>query len=192
MLQCFKRSLNKHISEMCLKLQELSQRCYFAAGETGHSCKGCQGSTWRWKSAIPPLAPSPKQAPVRGEVLELTAPSQPDLRKIKRRRIATLHEHSESFVGSIRFKLMFSYFADKIAFPAFLFWVFVLQQLHLSHFSTEHASSLHSRDPRKRKTVHGKNYRTLPHPQNLSSKDLIACKRCLMHTGIFLHLPSQL
>lgn len=61
MLRCLKRSLNKHVTEMCLKLWELSQSCYFAAGETGDSCRGCQGSTWRWKSPTSPLAPSPRQ-----------------------------------------------------------------------------------------------------------------------------------
>lgn len=61
MLQCLKRSLNKHISEMCLKLWELSRSCYFAAGETEDSCKGCQGGTWRWKSPTSPLAPLPRQ-----------------------------------------------------------------------------------------------------------------------------------
>lgn len=61
MLQCLKRSLNKHISEMCLKLRELSQSCYFAAGETVDGCKGCQGSPWRWKSPTSPLVPSPRR-----------------------------------------------------------------------------------------------------------------------------------
>lgn len=43
-LQCLKRSLNKHISEMCLKLQELSWNCYFAAGKAEDGCKAVQAA----------------------------------------------------------------------------------------------------------------------------------------------------
>lgn len=82
---------------------------------------------------------------------------------------------------------MFSYPADTIGFPAFLFWVFVLQ-LQLRPFPAQWAISLHGCVPAKRKLVHGKNDKILPCPQNPSSKVLIVCKRYQMHPGShFLH-----
>lgn len=67
---------------MCLKLQELSQSCYFAAEEAEGGCKAVRAVLQGERAQYLLFHPHQGRnlAYVLGEVLELTAPNQPNLK----------------------------------------------------------------------------------------------------------------